>query len=79
WVEGLQLMNRGSKYRFWIPPSLGYGPQGAGGGAIPANALLVFDVELLEIVPRPAGMPGLGMGGNGGMGGQAMPPGGMDQ
>lgn len=52
WSEGVQLMTVGSKYRFWIPPSLAYGERGvaAGLGAeIEPNALLVFDVELLEI------------------------------
>jgi FKBP-type peptidyl-prolyl cis-trans isomerase FkpA len=73
WVEGLQLMNKGAKYRFWIPPSLGYGPQGAGDGVIPPNAVLVFDVEVLDIAARPPMIPGMG-----GMGG-AMPMGGMDQ
>jgi len=77
WVEGLQLMNKGAKYRFWIPPNLGYGPQGAGDGVIPPNAVLDFDVEVLEIAARPP-MPMGGMPGMGGMGG-AMPPGGMDQ
>jgi|KBSSwiStaDraftv2_1062776.scaffolds.fasta_scaffold269117_3 FKBP-type peptidyl-prolyl cis-trans isomerase len=66
WVEGLQLMNPGAKYRFWIPPHLGYGEQGAGDGAIPPNALLVFDVKLLAIAPQDPGMGGLG----------GMPPGG---
>ena len=85
WVEGLQLMNKGSRYRFWIPPSLGYGAQGAGDGAIPPNALLVFDVELLEIAPRAAmqGMGGMGAGGMGGAGGAdamgGMPHGGTAQ
>ena len=77
WVEGLQQMNKGAKYRFWIPPSLGYGPQGAGNGVIPPNALLVFDVEMLEIVSRPPGMPG--MPGLGGMGGMDQPPEGAPQ
>jgi FKBP-type peptidyl-prolyl cis-trans isomerase FklB len=49
WVEALQLMSTGSKWRLFIPPSLGYGERGAG-GAIGPNATLVFDVELLEIV-----------------------------
>lgn len=66
WVEGLQLMNRGAKYRLWIPPQLGYGEQGAGEGVIPPNSLLVFDVELLEILPSQGGVGGLGMGGMGG-------------
>jgi FKBP-type peptidyl-prolyl cis-trans isomerase FkpA len=48
--EGIQLMPTGSKYRFIIPPQLGYGEQG--GGPIPPNATLEFDVELLEIAPR---------------------------
>jgi FKBP-type peptidyl-prolyl cis-trans isomerase FkpA len=51
WSEGLQLMNKGAKYRFWIPPSLGYGDKDVGDGAIPANSVLVFDVELLDFVP----------------------------
>lgn len=63
--EGLQLMNPGSKYRFWIPPELGYGPQAmpdprTGKVVIPANSLLVFDVEMLGIAP-PQAMGGMGM------------------
>jgi len=48
WTEGLQLMPVGSKFKFTIPPSLGYGEQGA--GPIPPNSVLVFDVELLDIL-----------------------------
>ena len=48
WTEGLQLMSLGSKFRFFIPYTLAYGAQGAG-GAIPPYAALVFDVELLGI------------------------------
>ncbi len=48
WTEGVQLMNTGSKYRFTIPPALGYGAKGAG-GVIPPNAVLIFDVELLGV------------------------------
>ncbi len=49
WTEGLQLMTVGSKYMLYLPPSLGYGEQGAG-GSIGPNQALIFEVELLEIV-----------------------------
>lgn len=45
--EGLKLMSRGAKYRLWIPPELGYGANSPG-EAIPANSLLIFDVDLLD-------------------------------
>ena len=48
WVEGLQLMPKGSKYKFFIPSNLAYGAQGAG-KAIGPNATLIFEVELLDI------------------------------
>lgn len=48
WTEGVQLMHTGSKYRFTVPPALGYGSRGAG-GVIPPNAVLVFEIELLGI------------------------------
>jgi FKBP-type peptidyl-prolyl cis-trans isomerase FklB len=49
WVEALQLMPVGSKWRLFIPPELAYGEQGAG-GVIGPNSALIFDLELLEIV-----------------------------
>ena len=49
WTEGLQLMQEGAKYRFFIPYILGYGEGGAG-ASIPPYAALIFDVELLEVL-----------------------------
>ncbi|RZJ41056.1 MAG: FKBP-type peptidyl-prolyl cis-trans isomerase [Chryseobacterium sp.] len=48
WTEGIQLMSKGSKYRFYIPSDLAYGDRGAG-AAIPAGATIIFDVELVGI------------------------------
>lgn len=53
WSEGVQLMPVGSKLRLWIPSALAYGERGAP-GRIEPNALLIFDVELLEIAGKPA-------------------------
>lgn len=47
WVEALQLMPTGSKWRLFIPSDLAYGNRGTGG--IPPNSVLIFDVELLDI------------------------------
>jgi FKBP-type peptidyl-prolyl cis-trans isomerase FkpA len=52
WTEGLSLMPVGAKYRFWIPGDLAYGPQGMPQGGIGPNSTLVFDVELLAILPQ---------------------------
>jgi len=48
WDEGIALLKVGDKARFVIPSDLGYGPAGAG-GAIPPNATLIFDVELMDV------------------------------
>lgn len=48
WTEGVQLMQEGAKYRFFIPYNLAYGEHGAG-AQIPPFAALVFDVELIEV------------------------------
>ncbi len=48
WDEGIQLLKVGDKARFVIPSDLAYGSQGAG-GVIPPNAILIFDVELMDV------------------------------
>ena len=53
WSEGLQLMTVGSAYRIYVPSELAYGEQGAG-TAIPPSSLIIFDVELMEILDPPA-------------------------
>ena len=63
WTEGVQKMKVGGKARLVCPAELGYGERGVP-GRIPAGAALVFEVELLEILPevaarpRPTGKPG---------------------
>ena len=59
WDEGIALLNAGSKATFTIPPELGYGKNAQ--GSIPANATLIFDVELLEVIapPEPFNVQGL--------------------
>lgn len=47
WVEALQLMSVGDKWKLTIPSAIAYGPRGK--GSIPPNAVLIFEVELLEI------------------------------
>ena len=50
WVEALQMMKAGSKWRLFIPSNLAYGPNGAPGSPIGPNATLIFDVELLKVL-----------------------------
>ncbi len=52
WTEGLQLMNVGSKYKFYIPGKLAYGAQGQQQAGIGPNETLTFEVELLSIEPN---------------------------
>ena len=49
WVEALQLMSEGSKWRLYIPSELGYGAQQAG-EMIPPHSTLIFEVELIEVL-----------------------------
>lgn len=51
WVEALQLMKAGSRWRLFIPSQLAYGPNGAG-PVIGPNATLIFDVELLKVIGK---------------------------
>lgn len=56
WDEGVGFLKEGGKARLIIPPELGYGPAGSG-GVIPPEATLIFDVELIEILPGPPEHP----------------------
>lgn len=49
WVEGIQLIQKGGKIQLVLPPELAYGNQAT--GKIPANSTLIFDIELLDIIP----------------------------
>ena len=50
WTEGVQMMKPGGKAKLTCPPAMAYGERGAGGGVIPPNATLNFEIELLSIV-----------------------------
>ena len=50
WQEALPLMNVGSKWRLYVPPELGYGEEGSP-PVIEPNEVLVFEIELVKILP----------------------------
>jgi peptidylprolyl isomerase/FKBP-type peptidyl-prolyl cis-trans isomerase FklB len=50
WVEALQMMRPGDEWQLYVPARLGYGEKGAG-GEIPPNAVLVFKIELIDVLP----------------------------
>ncbi|QDT51591.1 Outer membrane protein MIP precursor [Symmachiella dynata] len=56
WTEALQLMSPGAKWELYIPAELAYGPRGAG-GAIGPNEVLVFEVELLDVMEQEPSKP----------------------
>ncbi len=49
WEQGIRGMRIGGKRRLTVPPDLGYGARGFGGGVIPPNATLDFDIELVDV------------------------------
>lgn len=51
WTEGVQLMKEGSKFTFFIPSDLAYGPQGIP-NAIPPHSTLIFEVELIKVIKK---------------------------
>jgi peptidylprolyl isomerase/FKBP-type peptidyl-prolyl cis-trans isomerase FklB len=53
WVEALQLMRPGDEWILYVPPQMGYGEEGAGGGEIPPNSVLIFRIELIDVLPGP--------------------------
>ena len=59
WTEALMLMNEGSKWQLFVPPSLAYGSVGTPDGPIGPHAVLIFEIELLAIGqgPQAAGQP----------------------
>ena len=52
WIEALQQMRPGDEWTLYVPPEQGYGEEGAGGGEIPPNSVLIFRIELLGVLPR---------------------------
>ena len=52
WEEALPMMRPGDEWTLYVPPSLGYGAEG-GGDVIPPNAVLIFRIELIDVLPKP--------------------------
>lgn len=58
WTEALQKMKPGDVWTLYVPPEQGYGEEGAGGGEIPPNAVLIFKIELIDFLPAPGSNQG---------------------
>jgi len=67
WTEALELMREGDHWQIVIPAGLGYGARGAGGGVVPPNQTLVFDVQLVQVTTpkEPPKQPETSSPGNG--------------
>ncbi len=59
WTEILQMMKVGSKYKIYVPSELGYGERGEPRGGIKPNSVLIFEMELLSILPKEAAQPAM--------------------
>jgi FKBP-type peptidyl-prolyl cis-trans isomerase len=57
WTEALQLMKEGGQWRIAVPPDLAYGESGTPGGPIGPNQVLLFELEILQIVDAEQGSP----------------------
>jgi len=57
WTEALEIMREGDHWQLVIPSNLAYGARGAGDGLIPPNQTLVFDLELVKVLPPPPAPP----------------------
>ena len=55
WIEALQKMKPGDEWILYVPPALGYGEQGTPGGPIPPNAVLIFRIQLIGVLPAAGG------------------------
>ncbi|NNC71970.1 MAG: FKBP-type peptidyl-prolyl cis-trans isomerase [Sphingomonadaceae bacterium] len=74
WNEALQLMDRGARYRIWLPPELGYGSTPPPESTIPADAVLEFDVELVDFISQEEAMRRMQIEQMMQGGGQGVPP-----
>jgi peptidylprolyl isomerase/FKBP-type peptidyl-prolyl cis-trans isomerase FklB len=53
WIEALKLMRPGDEWMLYLPPALGYGAEGSGDGTIPPDSVLIFRIELIDVLPGP--------------------------